>query len=259
VETEGFEKRSVLLVGGEHSEQIGLRTSLVSAGFAVVEAGNGENLLPLVRRTNPDAVFLDFKLPGFGAIEVTRMIREISPRLPVIVLSTADHVDRKVEAFEAGADDYITKPFGPRELLARLRAAVRRYRFSESDRSVLTVGAIKLDPVRYLASKNGQRIHLTPREFNLLHQLMLHAGETLSHAQLLRVIWGPQFIYKTEYLRTFVRSLRVKIEDEPRDPRYLVTDPQFGYRIAAPVAAGDPPAQRASEPQLFRNGYAVNM
>jgi two-component system, OmpR family, KDP operon response regulator KdpE len=184
-----------------------------------------------------------------GAIDVIRTIRESSPRLPIFVLSAATSVDKKVEAFDAGADDYITKPFGMRELMARLRSALRRYRFTETNRGILAVGAIKLDPLRYLVYKNGRRVHLTPREFNLLHQLMLHAGDTVTHAQLLKTIWGPQFIFKAEYLRTFVRSLRLKIEDEPCNPQYLVTEPQFGYRFVEPrvtigsaTGLGDSPA-----------------
>jgi two-component system KDP operon response regulator KdpE len=158
------------------------------------------------------------------------------------MLTVRDSEEDKVAALDAGADDYIIKPFHVRELAARIRAAVRRSRASAVDpNTVIRIGNIELDPARRLVRKAGDRVHLTPKEFDLLHHLMAHAGLPMMHARLLQAVWGPEYGGELEYLRTFVRQLRKKIEDDPSDPTYLLTDSHLGYRFAEakPVTVGE--------------------
>jgi two-component system KDP operon response regulator KdpE len=142
--------------------------------------------------------------------------------------------DHKVEAFDAGADDYITKPFQLRELTARIRASIRRTRAPEESGAVIVVGDVALDPQRHEVLKKGHKIHLTPKQFELLQYLMEHAGGAIPHGKLLRSVWGPEYGSELEYLRTFIRQLRLKIEDDPANPKYLLTDSHFGYRFVEP-------------------------
>jgi two-component system KDP operon response regulator KdpE len=201
-------------------------------GFTVVEAARGEEALSLIRLTWFDAVLLDVEMPGLGGMETCRNIRSAIARLPILMLTVADSEDDKVLALDAGADDYITKPFQLRELTARLRSAVRRRHAEDTDREVaIRYGHIELDPVQLRVQKRGRTIHLTPKEFELLHYLMLHPGQPIPHARLLKSIWGPEYGNELEYLRTYVRQLRVKIEDDPRNPQYLLTDAYVGYRF----------------------------
>lgn len=158
-----------------------------------------------------------------------------SARLPIVMLTEQGSEDRKVEALDAGADDYITKPFQLRELIARLKAAVRRNKAFDSDETAILIGDVKLDPVRHLVQKKGRSVHLTPKQFELLHYLMSNAGRPVPHARLLRTVWGPEYGDELEYLRTFVRQLRTKIEDDPGNPRYLVTEAHIGYRFSESV------------------------
>jgi two-component system KDP operon response regulator KdpE len=152
--------------------------------------------------------------------------------LPILMLTVLDSEDDKVQALEAGADDYITKPFQVRELTARLRSAVRRRNAPDNNRDApIRYGELELDPVKYRVMKRGRPIHLTPKEFEMLHYLMMNAGEPIAHARLLKAIWGPEYGNELEYLRTFIRQLRKKIEDDPRTPRYLLTDAYVGYRF----------------------------
>jgi len=206
--------------------------TLSGMGFTVVEAARGEEALSLVRVTWFDAVLLDVDMPGMGGVETCRSIRRAVPRLPILMLTVMDSEDDKVLALDAGADDYITKPFQLRELTARLRSAVRRRNAEDSNRDrPIRVGQIELDPVKYRVQKNGRFIHLTPKEFEMLHYLMLHTGEPIPHARLLKSIWGPEYGNELEYLRTFVRQLRKKIEDDPGNPQYLLTEAYVGYRF----------------------------
>ncbi|MGD0913263.1 MAG: response regulator transcription factor, partial [Terracidiphilus sp.] len=215
---------TVLIVDDERSIRLSLRTILSNTGFDIVEAARGEEALALVRTAQFDAVLLDINMPGMGGVEVCRLIRKVSPRLPIIMLTVQGSEDHKVEALDAGADDYITKPFQLRELTARLRAAVRRNKAHENTESPITVGEIMIDPNRHLLEKSGQAIHLTPKQFELLHYLMVHAGKPIPHAKLLRSVWGPEYGNELEYLRTFIRQIRMKIEDDPATPKYLQTD-----------------------------------
>ncbi len=223
---------NVLIVDDERSIRLSLRTILTNIGFDIVEAARGEEALSLVRTVQFDAVLLDINMPGMGGVEVCKLIRKISPRLPIIMLTVQGSEDRKVEALDSGADDYITKPFQLRELTARLRAAVRRSKALEDTESPISVGEIMIDPGRHLVEKRGQAIHLTPKQFELLHFLMVHAGKPIPHAKLLRSVWGPEYGNELEYLRTFIRQIRMKIEDDPATPKYLQTDSHVGYRFS---------------------------
>jgi two-component system KDP operon response regulator KdpE len=206
--------------------------TLSGMGFTVIEAARGEEALSLVRVTRFDAVLLDVDMPGMGGLEACRAIRHSVPRLPILMLTVMDSEDDKVLALDAGADDYITKPFQLRELTARLRSAVRRRNAQDADRDrPIRIGEIELDPVKYRVQKSGRSIHLTPKEFEMLHYLMLHAGEPIPHARLLKSVCGAEYGDELEYLRTFVRQLRKKIEDDPRHPQYLLTDAYIGYRF----------------------------
>jgi len=222
----------VLIVDDEPSIRRALRTTFGTLGFDISEAVTGEQALPLLRADSFDAVLLDINMPGMGGIEACREIRRQFPRLAVLMLTVRDSEDDKVEALEAGADDYVTKPFPVRELVARVRAAVRRSHTPAGNGNVaITIGEITLDPPRRLVKKSGQIIHLTPKEFDLLHYLMKHAGLPMMHARLLNAVWGPEYGNELEYLRTFIRQLRKKLEDDAAHPKYLLTDSHIGYRF----------------------------
>ncbi len=222
---------TLLVVDDERSIRLSLRTILSNFGFVIVEAARGEEALSLVRSTQFDAVLLDINMPGMGGIEVCRQMRRTSPRLPIVMLTVQEGEDRKVEALDAGADDYITKPFQLRELTARLRAAVRRNKVHDSESQTIVIGDVLLDPDRHLVEKKGRAVHLTPKQFEVLHYLMANAGRPIPHARLLRSVWGPEYGNELEYLRTFIRQIRIKIEDDPANPIYLQTDSHIGYRF----------------------------
>jgi two-component system KDP operon response regulator KdpE len=229
------ESGNVLIVDDERSIRLSLRTILGIFGFNIVEAARGEEALALVRTEQFDAVLLDINMPGIGGIEVCRLMRKASPRLPIVMLTVQGSEDRKVEALNAGADDYITKPFQLRELTARLRAAVRRNRVADDKDAAILIGDILLDAARHLVEKKGRAVHLTPKQFELLHYLMAHAGRPIPHAKLLRSVWGPEYGNELEYLRTFIRQIRIKIEDDSANPKYLLTDSHIGYRFSESV------------------------
>jgi two-component system KDP operon response regulator KdpE len=227
---------TILVVDDDSATRRALRVTLSGMGFTVVEAARGEEALSLVRVTWFDAVLLDVDMPGMGGVEACRSIRNAISRLPILMLTVMDSEDDKVLALDAGADDYITKPFQLRELTARLRSAVRRRNTQDDNRDAsIRLGQLELDPVKYRVQKAGRSIHLTPKEFEMLHYLMMHAGEPIPHARLLKSVWGPEYGNELEYLRTFVRQLRKKIEDDPRNPVYLLTEAYVGYRFNEPV------------------------
>jgi len=222
----------VLIVDDEPSIRRALRTTFGTLGFDIAEAVNGEQALPLLRAANFDAVLLDINMPGMGGLEACREIRRQFPRVAVLMLTVRDNEDDKVEALEAGADDYVTKPFPIRELVARVRAAVRRsHAPAGNGNAAITIGEITLDPARRMVQKSGQAVHLTPKEFDLLHHLMKHAGLPMIHARLLSAVWGPEYGNELEYLRTFMSQLRKKLEDDTAHPKYLLTDSHLGYRF----------------------------
>ena len=222
----------ILVVDDDSSTRRALRVTLTSMGFTVVEAARGEEALSLVRVTRFDAVLLDVDMPGMGGVETCHCIRRAVARLPILMLTVMNSEDDKVLALDAGADDYITKPFQVRELTARLRSAVRRRNAQDIyPDAPIRYGQLELDPEKYRVLKNGRQIHMTPKEFEMLHYLMMHAGEPIPHARLLKSVWGPEYGNEIEYLRTFVRQLRKKIEDDPKNPQYLLTDAYVGYRF----------------------------
>lgn len=223
---------TILVVDDDGSTRRALRVTLSGMGFTVIEAARGEEALSLVRVSWLDAVLLDIDMPGMGGVETCRRIRNAVTRLPILMLTVLDSEEDKVMALDAGADDYITKPFQLRELTARLRSAVRRRNAQDANRDAsIRYGHLELDPVKYRVQKRGRAIHLTPKEFEVLHYLMMHAGEPIPHARLLKAVWGPEHGNELEYLRTFIRQLRKKIEDDPRNPHYLQTDAYVGYRF----------------------------
>lgn len=225
---------TLLIVDDERSIRHSLRTILSSFGFQIIEAGRGEEAVDLVRSAQVDAVLLDIDMPGIGGIGACRGIRRSFPGIPILMLTVLGSEDHKIAAFDAGADDYITKPFQLRELTARIRASLRRNRLPDEPDSEITVGDIVLSRGRHEVTKKGRKIHLTPKQFELLQYLMQNAGGAIPHGKLLRAVWGPEYGNELEYLRTFVRQLRLKIEDDPGNPRYLLTDSHFGYRFEEP-------------------------
>ncbi len=209
-----------------------LRTTLTALEFDVGEAGTGEEALTRLRMIDYEVVLLDLNMPGMGGIETCRAIRLMYPRLPILMLTVRDSEDDKVLALESGADDYITKPFQMRELTARIRSAIRRYRAPEANtETLLEVGGIKLDPIRRKVTKADAAVHLTPREFHVLHLLMENAGKPMPHGKLLTAVWGAEFSENREYLRVMMNNLRKKLETDPANPEYLLTDSYVGYRF----------------------------
>jgi two-component system KDP operon response regulator KdpE len=234
---------SLLIVDDEPAIRWALRKTLQGMGFEITEAETGEQAIALVRTTRFDAILLDVGMPGMGGIETCKRIRKLLPLLGIVMLTVRNTEEDKVEALDAGADDYITKPFQVRELAARLRAIVRRAHASRlDDAALIKIGEIELDPARRIVKKAGVEVRLTPKEFEMLRLLMSHAGLPLTHARILKTVWGPDYGGELEYLRTFVRQLRKKLGDDAAAPKYLVTEPQVGYRFAAetgPKAASE--------------------
>jgi two-component system KDP operon response regulator KdpE len=227
-----FSEGKVLIVDDDPAVRRALRTTLQTLGFHIAEAASGEEALERLHTAAYDVVLLDINMPGINGLETCRELRRLFLYLPILMLSVRDSEDDKVKALDAGADDYVTKPFHIRELIARVRAAVRRVRTLEKDaRAAIRIGKIELDPARREVYKAGEILRLTPKEFDLLHYLMAHAGVPIAHARLLNAVWGSEYRDEVEYLRTFVRQLRKKIEDDPANPKYVLTDLQFGYRF----------------------------
>ena len=223
----------VLVVDDEPAIRRALRTPLLELGIQTVEASNGEQALHLARAESFDAVLLDINMPGIGGLKTLERLRGLAPRLPIIMLTVRDEEEDKIEALERGADDYITKPFSTRECVARIRAAVRRARTPERPEDApITIGKLQLEPARRAVSKAGRPVRLTPKEYDILCYLMIHAGRAVTYGRLLTSVWGMEYRHEVDYLRTFVRQLRKKIEDDPSNPRYLLTDPCVGYRFA---------------------------
>ena len=225
------EKQRVLIVDDE--PQIGrvMRTSLSTHGFDVRVAADGEAALDLFNDWHPSLVITDLSMPNMGGIEFCRRLRLVS-KIPIIVLSVKSEEKVKVEALDAGADDYVTKPFGMDELLARIRAALRRIPDQSQEKSVvIELGDFRVDPEAHKVALKGREIHLTPKEFELLVYLVQHAGMVLTHHKLLGAIWGGNYTEQTEYLRVFIGQLRKKIEADPANPQYILTEPWIGYRF----------------------------
>ena len=218
----------VLLVDDEPAICLALRTSLQELGFFVQEASRGEDALHLARAQSFDVVLLDINMPGIGGIKTLERLRAFAPRLPILMLTVRAEEEDKVRALELGADDYITKPFSMRECVARVRSAVR---CAEPLDAPIRIGKIELQPARRTLKKAGKPIRLTPKEYEILCYLMVHAGRAVTYGNLLTSVWGAQYREELDYLRTFVKQLRKKIEDDPSNPVYLVTDFGIGYRF----------------------------
>ena len=226
------QRLNVLIVEDDAGIRQSLFETLTALGFTIGEASNGEQALLRLRMVDYDAVLLDINMPGMGGIETCRRISQNYPHLPIIMLTVRDEEDDKVEALDAGADDYVTKPFQIRELTARLRSAIRRSKTStvQSD-STVVIGALRLDPDRHRVEKMGQEVRLTPKEFTMLRYLMEHAGRPIPHNRLLISIWGSEYGNEREYLRVLINQLRKKIEDDPGHPSYILTESHIGYRF----------------------------
>jgi two-component system, OmpR family, KDP operon response regulator KdpE len=232
---------SVLVVDDESALRKALRTSLTASGFAVEEARSGEEALGSVQQHQFDLVLLDVSMPGMSGIDACRRIRGISPQAGIVMVTVRDQEDDKVRALEAGADDYVTKPFKLRELTARLRAVLRRTRMSETvEPVVLRAGNLEMDLHERILRRNGEEIHLSPKEFDLLAFMMKNAGAPLTHVKLLRTVWGVEYGNELEYLRSYVRMLRKKIESDPSNPEYILTEPWLGYRFRDPSDPDSP-------------------
>jgi two-component system KDP operon response regulator KdpE len=228
-------QNSVLIVDDEALLRKTLRTSLTASGFAVGEARNGEEAVATIQSHPFDLILLDINMPGIGGIEACRRIRDTSPHAGIVMITVRDFDDDKVRGLEAGADDYVTKPLKLRELTARLRAVLRRTGLQAAAKSViLEIGDLKTDFERRLFWRDNEEIHLSPKEFDLLAFLMKNAGFPVTHVKLLRSIWGPEYGGELEYLRSYIRMLRKKIEDDPENPRYILTEPWLGYRFHDP-------------------------
>ena len=227
---------SVLVVDDESPLRKALRGSLSAAGFTVDEARSGEEAVNAVQQTSFDVVLLDMNMPGIGGLEACRRIRDLRPNAGIVMVTVRDAEDDKVSALEAGADDYVTKPFQLRELIARLRAVLRRTQLggAKEDEEVLRVGDLVVNLKRRSLMRSGKAVRLSPKEFDLLTLMMQNKDLPLTHVKMLRTIWGPEYGGELEYLRTYIRMLRKKIEDNPDKPVYILTEPWVGYRFCDP-------------------------
>lgn len=215
-------------------------TLLRAHGYTVDDARTGEEAITAIRARSADVVFLDINMPGIGGIEACRRIRSSFPDIGILMVTVRDSEDDTVEALEAGADDYIRKPFRARELMARLDALVRRtHKSTAVAPSVIRVGKLELDLPTRVLRKSGEEIHLSPIELNLLEYFMRNLGIPLDHSKLLRTVWGPEYGNEIEYLRTYIRLVRRKIEDDPAKPEYITTEPWQGYRFRGPANPGE--------------------
>jgi two-component system, OmpR family, KDP operon response regulator KdpE len=221
----------VLVVDDEPQITRVMRVTLGAQGWDVRTAADGDAALDLLRDWHPDLVITDLAMPHMTGIDLCRRIREESA-VPIIVLSVKGEERTKIEALDAGADDYVTKPFSMDELLARVRAALRRVAPTDVSPTRIDAGDFAIDLDARLVRVSGREVHLTPKEFELLAYFARHPGKVLTHRTLVAAVWGDEFSEQTEYLRVFVGQLRKKIEPQPSDPRYLRTEPWVGYRFA---------------------------
>jgi two-component system, OmpR family, KDP operon response regulator KdpE len=219
----------ILVVDDEAAIRRFLRTALDTGEFSLHEAENGHAALAAAVATRPDIILLDLGLPDMDGIEVLRRIREWSP-VPIIVLSVREREDEKVKALDAGADDYLTKPFGIAELLARIRVSLRRS-LQQAPEPVYRIGELEVDLERRRVLVAGGEVQLTPTEYDLLRLLVTHAGKVLTHGLILKQIWGVAYVEQPHVLRVNISNLRHKIEQDPSRPRYILTEPGVGYRM----------------------------
>jgi len=225
----GKVEATILIIDDEPQIRRLLRLTLESAGYRVIEASNGQDGIVQAAQGRPDALLLDLGLPDLDGMNVLKRVREWS-RVPIIVLTVRDREDDKIAALDAGADDYVTKPFGTGELLARLRAALRHADGQIPD-AIFRTGNLEVDLAARLVRKNGVEIKLTPIEYGLLRFLVTHAGKVVTHRQLLTEVWGPNQMQQTQSLRVHIAHLRSKVEEDPSQPRHILTEPGIGYRL----------------------------
>jgi two-component system KDP operon response regulator KdpE len=230
--TEGAGPLRILVVDDEPAILRFLRAGLGSQGYVVLEAETGLKALDAVRNRRADIMVLDLGLPDMDGLDVIRHIRDAGSAVPIIVLSSRDNEAAKVQALDFGADDYVTKPFGVDELLARVRAAQRHRLQQQGERPIFRAGDLTVDLIRRIVTVRGKEVKFSPREYDLLRLLVAHAGKVLTHNMILREVWGPQT--DVQYLRIYVRALRQKIEADTERPEYIVTETGVGYRLKAP-------------------------
>jgi two-component system KDP operon response regulator KdpE len=224
------EHKHILVVDDESQITRVLRTSLSSHGYDIRVANDGETALEIMKDWTPDLVITDLAMPNMDGLELCRRLRA-KTQIPIIVLSVRGEEQTKVKALDAGADDYVTKPFGIEELLARVRANLRRVKTDESELAPIQAGDFKIDPGARSVLVKDRPVHLTPKEFDLLVYFARHPGKVVTHRALLGAVWGGENTEQVEYLRVFVAQLRKKLEPAPNSPRYIVTDPWVGYRF----------------------------
>jgi two-component system KDP operon response regulator KdpE len=222
----------VLVVDDEPAIRRFLKTSLVAQGYQVSEAQDGKGAFEQLRRGAPDMVVLDLGLPDSDGFDIIKHVRDQGSAAPIIVLSSRTDEAGKVRALDLGADDYVTKPFGVEELLARLRAALRHRLQQQGERPIFKSGDLAVDLVRRVVTVRGQEVKLSPREYDLLRLLVMHAGKVLTHRFILREVWGAET--DVQYLRIYIRAVRQKIEADPDRPQLILTEQGVGYRLRAP-------------------------
>lgn len=220
----------ILVVDDEPQIRRIMRTTLTSAGYEVEDAKTGEEALEKLRDYRPDLVLLDINMPGMGGLAACKAIRA-DPNVAIVMLTVHNTEAAKVEALDAGADDFVTKPFSTPELLARIRAVLRRAPVSQSSPSRLRIGTLTIDFAARTVAQGATAAHLTPKELDLLRYLTQHANEAVPHRELLQAVWGPDYGDQVDYLRAFIKSLRKKIEPNPESPQYITTEPWVGYRF----------------------------
>ena len=222
----------ILIVDDAQQVRRVLRTALSSEGYTTYEAASGEEALDSIRAAVPDAILLDVNMPGMGGLEACREIRRTLD-VPILMLTVRNSERDKVLALDAGADDYVVKPFGMQELLARIRAALRR-RTARAKVTSFAAKDLNIDFEARVVAVRGRDVHLTPKEFELLRHLVLNAGKPLTHRRLLQAVWGPDYGDEPEYLRVMINQLRKKLESDPTRPKLILTEPWVGYRFQAP-------------------------
>lgn len=232
-----FPSWSILIVDDEPAFRKTLRKSLAVGGHTVEEACSGGEAVDKLAHSSFQFVLLDLNMPGMCGLTTCSVIRSIAPRLGIVILSVRDIEQDRIAALNAGADDYLTKPFGLRELIARLNAISRRIQPEPADEpEVLRAGELEMDLHGHSVRRSGEALHLTPKEFELLAFLMKNEGSPVAHTTLLRTIWGPNYGNESHYLRSYVKALRKKIEVDPARPAYILTEPRIGYRFTNPIA-----------------------
>jgi len=238
----------ILIVDDAQQVRRVLKTALSAEGYTIFEAGTGEEALEAIRQSTPDAILLDVNMPGMGGLETCREIR-CTLDVPIVMLTVRNAERDKVLALDAGADDYVVKPFGMAELLARIRAALRR-RGPHGKLASFSTKDLSVDFEARTVTVKERDVHLTPKEFELLRHLVTNAGKPITHRRLLQAVWGPDYGDEPEYLRVMINQLRKKIESDPSKPRLIVTEPWVGYRFQAPR---ETKTKKAEEPDTSQD------